>query len=64
MHVGGSMAFANLFNGVLADVFNAPLIMTITGSAFLVLSILSVVYKPVRALYFPRIFSNEPISEG
>ena len=60
MHVGGSMAFANLFNGILADVFNAPLIMTITGSAFLALSIVSVIYKPVRGLYFPRIFNNEP----
>ena len=54
------MAFANLFNGILADVFNAPLIMTITGSAFLALSIVSVIYKPVRGLYFPRIFNNEP----
>ena len=59
MHVGGSMAFANLLNGILADVFNAPLVMTITGIAFLILSIVSIIYKPVRSLYFPRIFNSE-----
>lgn len=59
MHVGGSMAFANLLNGVLADVFNAPVVMTVTGCSFLGLSILSVIYKPLRNLYFPRIYGSE-----
>ena len=34
MHVGGSMAFANLLYGSLADFWQAGLIMTVSGAAF------------------------------
>ena len=36
VHIGGMMAVANLFNGVLADYVDAPLVLGIGGVAFIV----------------------------
>lgn len=54
MHVGGSMALANLMNGALSDWFNAPIIMAITGCAFTIAIILSVGHVPLRRIYFAQ----------
>jgi len=35
MHAGGTMAFANLANGYLADQWGAPIIFTVSGSLFI-----------------------------
>jgi MFS family permease len=37
MHAGGTMAFANLGYGFLADAFSAPPIMLATGAMFIVI---------------------------
>lgn len=55
MHVGGTMAVANLLNGALSDWFNAPAVMAITGVAFSLAVALSVVHLPLRRIYFPRL---------
>jgi MFS family permease len=54
MHVGGSMAVANLMNGALSDWFNAPIVMAITGCAFTVAIVLSAAHVPLRQIYFVR----------
>jgi len=55
MHVGGSMAVANLMNGALSDWFNAPVVMAITGVGFVLAVSLSVAHFPLRQIYFPRV---------
>ena len=54
MHVGGSMAVANLMNGALSDWFNAPIVMAITGVAFTAAIVLSAAHVPLRQIYFVR----------
>ena len=52
MHAGGTMAFANLTYGYLADQWGAPIIFTITGSMFIAFqSLLSLLYSRLRYLY-------------
>jgi MFS family permease len=60
MHVGGSMAVANLTNGTLADVFNAPVVMAAAGIIFTVAIVLSVGQVTVRRIYFPRVVAGSP----
>ena len=60
MHVGGTMAAANLLNGALSDWFNAPVIMAITGIGFTLAVSLSVVHLPLRRIYFPKT-TPEPV---
>lgn len=54
MHVGGTMAVANMMNGALSDWFNAPVVMAVTGVGFTLAVILSVAHFPLRRIYFPR----------
>ena len=61
MHVGGTMAAANLLNGALSDWFNAPVVMAITGIGFTLAVSLSVVHLPLRRIYFPKT-TPEPVS--
>ncbi len=52
MHAGGTMAFANLTYGYLADQWGAPIILTITGSLFIAfLFLLSVSRSTLRQVY-------------
>jgi MFS family permease len=60
MHVGGSMAVANLTNGTLADVFNAPVVMAVGGIIFTVAIVLSIGQVTVRRIYFPRVAASAP----
>jgi MFS family permease len=60
MHVGGTMAAANLLNGALSDWFNAPVVMAITGIGFTLAVSLSVVHLPLRRIYFPKT-APEPV---
>ena len=55
MHVGGTMAAANLMNGALSDWYNAPVVMAITGVGFILAVSLSVVHLPLRRIYFPQV---------
>ncbi|MFB3097147.1 MAG: MFS transporter [Dehalococcoidia bacterium] len=54
MHVGGTMALANLTNGGLTDLLNAPLVLAAGGIIFIVLITSSVGLAPLRRIYFPR----------
>ncbi len=58
MHVGTTMALANLFNGGLADVFGAPLVLAAGGIVFIVAFSGSVGLAPLRRIYFPRLASS------
>jgi hypothetical protein len=60
VHVGGTMAWANLTNGTLSDVFNAPVVMAVGGIIFTVAIVLSVGSITVRRLYFPRVAAGSP----
>ena len=53
MHVGGSMALANLANGGLSDPFNASAVMAVGGILFLVAISVSLASGPLRRIYFP-----------
>jgi MFS family permease len=54
MHVGGSMALANLANGGFSDMFNASAVMAVGGALFLIAITLSVTSGALRGIYFPR----------
>ena len=54
VHVGGSMALANLTNGGLSDLLNAPLVLAAGGIIFIVLISSSVGLSQLRRIYFPR----------
>ena len=53
MHVGGSMAFANLLYGRLADYWSAGNVMAIAGAAFTIVVIVTVIASGFwRGIYF------------
>jgi len=54
VHVGGSMALANLTNGGLSDLLNAPLVLAAGGIIFIVLITSSVGLPQLRRIYFPK----------
>jgi len=54
MHVGGTMALANLTNGGLTDLLNAPLVLAAGGIIFIVLITSSVGLPQLRRIYFPQ----------
>ena len=54
MHVGGSMALANLANGGLSDPFNASLVMGVGGILFLGAITVSLASGALRRIYFPQ----------
>jgi MFS family permease len=51
VHIGGMMAVFNLVNGTMADVFNAPLVLTVGGLIFVIVMAISWLRAPLRALY-------------
>jgi MFS family permease len=64
VHVGGSMALANLFNGVFADIIDnwlrlewflggASIVLTIGGVMLIIAVLSSLGSSPLRRLYFP-----------
>ncbi len=55
MHVGGTMAIANLANGGLSDLVSAPLVLAAGGLVFIVAISGSVGLAPLRRIYFPRL---------
>ena len=54
MHVGGSMAVANLSNGAFSDMFNASNVMFVGGVLFVGAIFLSLSSGSLRGLYFHR----------
>ena len=60
MHVGGSMAVANLAYGGLSDAFNASNVMAVGGLLFLAAITLSVTSGALRGIYFPRAATPAP----
>ena len=54
MHVGGSMALANLANGGLSDPFSASVVMAVGGILFLIAITVSLASGPLRRIYFPQ----------
>ena len=54
MHVGGSMALANLGNGAFSDMFDASKVMFVGGVFFLAAILMSLSSGHLRGLYFPR----------
>ena len=54
MHVGGSMALANLANGGLSDPFNASVVMGVGGILFLGAITVSLASGALRRIYFPQ----------
>ena len=62
MHMGGSMALANLTNGALTDVLNAPLLLAAGGIIFIVLITYSVGLAPLRPIYFPRVAASPSLA--
>ena len=54
MHVGGTMALANLTNGGLTDLLNAPLVLIAGGIIFIVLITYSAGLPVLRRIYFPK----------
>jgi MFS family permease len=55
MHVGSTMALANLTNGTMSDVFNAPMVIMVGGSVFTIIMFLSLAHSFLRSIYFPRV---------
>ncbi len=53
VHVGGSMALANMAYAGLSDVFNAPVVITIGGLLFMGTIVLSLGSGALRRIYFP-----------
>ena len=58
MHVGSTMAIANLTNGGLSDLVSAPLVLAAGGIVFIVAISASVGLAPLRRIYFPRLASS------
>jgi MFS family permease len=54
MHVGGSMALANLANGAFVDVFDVSKVMAVGGVLFLAAITLSMANGSLRGLYFAQ----------
>jgi MFS family permease len=51
IHIGGTMALVNLFNGALADSFGAPLLLIVGGMSFVVMMLISWQYLTLRHIY-------------
>ena len=54
MHVGSTMAVANLGNGALTELFDAPMVMIATGAVFTLAVALSAGQRSLRRIYFPQ----------
>ena len=62
IHVGGSMALANLTNGGFTDLLNAPLALAAGGVVFIGLIISSIGLAPFRRIYFPRAVASPSLA--
>ena len=51
IHIGGTMALVNLFNGALADSIGAPLLLTIGGVSFVVMMLMSWQHVTLHQVY-------------
>ncbi len=51
VHIGGTMATANLINGGLADIFNTPILLLLGGASFIVVMFLSWQMVTLRSIY-------------
>ena len=51
VHIGGMMAIANLYNGVLADYIDAPLVLGVAGVAFIVVMFVTWFMGVFRRIY-------------
>ena len=51
VHIGGTMAAANLFNAALADYLNAPVLLIGGGLVFIAVMLVSWHYKSLRNIY-------------
>ena len=60
MHVGGSMAVSNWLSAMVADIFNASLVMAVGGVILIFVIAVSVAVTPLRRLYFPRVAPATP----
>ncbi len=60
IHVGGMMAAANLFNGVLADRLNAPILLGVGGAAFILTMFVSWNLPTLRRIYSHGLPASTP----
>ena len=51
VHIGGTMAVANLANGGLADVIDAPLLLLVGGAVFVAIMLLSIRDRSLGGIY-------------
>ena len=62
MHMGGTMALANLTNGGLTELLNAPLVLAAGGVFFIIVISSSVGLAPLRRIYFPRVSTSRSLA--
>ncbi|MEC8909856.1 MAG: MFS transporter, partial [Chloroflexota bacterium] len=53
VHVGGSMAIANMANAAIADIFSASAVLVVGGLIFVGIVVVSLGSASLRELYFP-----------
>jgi MFS family permease len=64
LFAGGLMAWMNLVNGALADVWDAPLLFLLPGAAFLIVLALAIlVREPLRRLFKDGLIAPQPEAE-
>ena len=51
VHIGGMMASFNLLNGIFADYIGAPLVLIVTGLAFVLVVVVSWQFMTMRVIY-------------
>lgn len=51
IHIGGTMALVNLFNGTLADYISPPILLIVGGFLFVVMMLMSWQYLALRQIY-------------
>ena len=64
VHIGGMMAAANLANGGLADVINAPLLLLVAGVFFIAIMFLSWQRVTLRQIYTRGLSQEVPSAVG
>lgn len=64
VHIGGTMATANLINGGMADIFNAPILLMLGGALFIVVMFISWQTLTLRSIYVKGLnLSGEPTTQ-
>jgi len=64
VHIGGMMASANLINGGLADMVNAPLLLLVGGVLFIGVMFISWRGVSLRQIYTRGFFPQVPVAAG